>query len=117
MSIDADRILQVVKTVMPANAIVQVVPGTAHLNIGVSWRLNNDPARPHKMSRTIRILVSHEAAQDFEVLSAANQTATYARVRNFLSHNLANFDPDHNAPRDTAPPVETWVIGTDLLTT
>ena len=117
MSIDADRILQVVKAVMPAGALVQVAPGTAHLNLGVSWKLNNDPARPSKMSKTIRILVSHEAAQDFEALSAANQTAAYARVRDFLLHKLASFDPNHNAPRDTPPPVETWVISTDLLTT
>lgn len=110
-----DQILQVIKAAMPANAEIRVVPGVGSLNVGVSWRLNDDPERPNKMSKTIAICVSHEAAQDFASASQANQAGAYQRVSNFLANKLAHFDPTHNAPRYEAPPVEQWVIDTQVV--
>jgi hypothetical protein len=75
-----DQILQAIKTAMPANAEMRVVPEVGAFNVGVSWKLNDDPDRPNKMSKTISICVSHEAAQDFASSSTADQGAAYQRV-------------------------------------
>lgn len=105
-----DQILQAIQTAMPHGAEIRVVHGVGVLNVGVSWRLNDDPERPNKMSKTIAIVVSHEAAQDFASASAANQAGAYQRVGAFLAQKLAQFDPTHNAPKYEPPPVEQWVI-------
>ncbi len=110
-----DQILQAIKDVMPADAEILVAPGIEALKIGVSWKLNDDPERPNKMSKTISICVSHEAVQDFASASAANQGAVYGRILAFLSAKLAQFDPQHNAPRYESPPVEQWVINSAVV--
>jgi hypothetical protein len=105
-----DQILQAIEAAMPQGAQVRVVPGVGTLNAAVSWKLNDDPERPNKMSKTIAISVSHEAAQDFESAMAANQAAAYQRVATFLTQKLAQFDPSHDTPKYEAPPVEHWTI-------
>jgi hypothetical protein len=110
-----DQILQAIKAAMPAGAEIRVVPGVGSLNVCVSWKLNDDPERPNKMSKTIAICVSHEGAQDFAGASATNQAGAYQRVSSFLAQRLAHFDPTHNAPKHEPPPVEQWVIGYEVL--
>ena len=110
-----DQILQAIKAAMPADAEILVVPGIESLKVGASWKLNDDPERPNKMSKTISICVSHEAAQDFASASAVNQGAAYGRVLAFLSAKLSQFDPRHNAPRYESPPVEQWVINSAVV--
>ena len=110
-----DQILQAIKAAMPINAEIRVVPGIESLKVGVSCPLNDDPERPNKMSKTISICASHEAAQDFASASASNQGAAYSRVLAFLAANLAQFDPKHNAPRYDSPPVEQWVINSAVV--
>ena len=110
-----DQILQAIRAAMPANAEIRVIPGIDSFHVGVSWKLNDDPERPNKMSKTISICVSHEAAQDFASASAANQGVAYRRVSEFLSAKLAQFDPQHNVPRHETPPVEKWVINSAVL--
>lgn len=110
-----DQILQTIKAAMPPNAKIQVVPGIEAFNVCVSWKLNDDPNRPNKMSKTISICVSHEAAQDFASASAVDQGYTFHRVMAFLTAKLATFDPKHNAPKHEAPPVEQWVISSEVV--
>jgi len=115
MPINTDAILAAIQAAMPASAEIQVVPGVGAFNVGVSWKLNDDPDRPNKMSKTISICVSHEAANDFAAASTADQEAAYKRVAKFLAAKLATFDPQHNAPKYESPPVEQWVIGSAVL--
>ena len=110
-----DHILQAIKAAMPASAEIHVVPESRSSNVGVSWKLSDDPERPNKMSKTISICVSHEAAQDFASASAVNQDAAYKRVSAFLLAKLAQFDPQQNASRHEAPPVEQWVINSAVV--
>ena len=110
-----NQILQAIKSAMPQNAEIQVVQGSRELNVGVSWRLSDNPERPNKKSKTISICVTHEAAQDFASASSADQEAAYQRVVTFLSAKLAHFDPQHDAPRYEAPPVEKWVVNSAVV--
>lgn len=114
MSFD-DQMIQAITNAMPTGAEIRVVPGVGAINVGVSWKLNDDPERPNKMSKTISICVSHEAAQDFASASTADKNEAYERVATFLSAKLAAFNPQHNAPKHEAPPVEQWVINTDVV--
>lgn len=110
-----NQILQAITAAMPHDAEIQIAPGIDALNIGVFWKLNDDPSRPHKMSKTISVCVSHEAAQDFSNASATAQDAAYQRIAAFLSAKLATFDPQHDAPIGQMPPVEKWVINSAVV--
>lgn len=110
-----NQIIQAITAAMPHNAEIQVVPGIGAINVDVSWKLNDDPERPNKMSKTISICVSHEAAQDFANASAIDQGAAYPRVAAFLSAKLATFDPQHNIPKNEMLPVEKWVINSAVV--
>ena len=114
MSIEAE-ILQAIRNAMPSKAEIQVVAGAGAFNVNVSWTLDDDPDRPNKMSKTISISLSHEAAQDFASASVASQASGYKRVASFLSERLAEFDPQHNAPKHKSPPVEQWIISSAVL--
>lgn len=111
----AIQILQVIKAAMPAGAEIVLVPGIETLKVDVSWKLNDEPERPNKMSKTISICVSHEAEQDFASASNANQGAAYNRLFAFLSLKLAQFEPQQNALRHEVPPVEQWVIDSAVV--
>lgn len=110
-----DQILQAIKAAMPADAEIRVIPGVGSVNVKVSWKLNDGSERPNKMSKTIAICVSHEAAQDFASASAANQLGTYQRVLVFLAQKLAQFDPAHNASKSEVPPIEQWIIDSAVV--
>jgi hypothetical protein len=108
-----DAIFQVIQSVMPADAQIWIVPGTDALHVGVSWLLHDDPERPHKPSKTIAIIVSRDAVEDFG--RTANLSSAQRRVTAFLQQQLAQFDPTHDTPKYEAPPVETWIITTQIL--
>jgi hypothetical protein len=110
-----EHTLQAIRAAMPPEAEIWVIPGIGEFTVGVSWKLNDDPERPNKRSKTISICVSDEAAEDFETASAVDQGAAYGRVAAFLSKKLATFDPQHNVPRHVPPPVERWVITSAIV--
>lgn len=110
-----NKILQLIKNVMPPNAEIHDVRGICLMNVNVSWKLDDDEERPNKRSKTISICVSHEAAQDFASASAANQEAAYQKVSRFLATKLAQFEPQHNTPKYEASPVEQWVISSAVM--
>jgi hypothetical protein len=110
-----EQIIQAIKDSMPPNAEIRVSDDIHNFIVGISWKIEDDSKRLYKMSKTILICVSYEAAQAFASVSAADQGAAYKRVTSFLSSKLATFDPNHNAPRNEAPPVEQWVISSNVV--
>lgn len=110
-----DQIIQAVKIVMPADAEIQTFPHNEAFNVNVSWKLNDDPERPNKMSKNISICVPHELIVDFTNASEIDQGTVLNRVVAFLSAKLATFDPSHNAEKYKTPPVEQWVISSAIV--
>jgi len=110
-----DDIVKAIRQLMPDDAEIRVANTVSGLNVGVSWKLHDDPERPNKMSKTIRIVVSHEAAQDYAATDGANKAQTFRRINEYLSGKLAAFDPRHNAPKHEPPPVEQWTISSGVL--
>jgi hypothetical protein len=115
MSLDTERIVESIHHVMPENAEFQEVQGSGAINIRVAWKLNNDPARPHKMSKIILVCVTHEAAQDFKDASGVAQEVAYNHVSKFLATKLASFEPNHDTPQYERSPIEQWTISSKIL--
>ncbi len=60
-----DEIMETITNAMPDEAVIKVVEKIGDFHVGISWKLNDDPERPNKMSKTILIIVSHEAVEDY----------------------------------------------------
>jgi len=110
-----EEIFSTIRRAMPADAQLDIVTSISAFYVNVAWPLNDDPDRPHKMSKTISIHVTHEAAQDFANAPEHLQSQVRERVQRFLQAKLAGFDPRHNAPRNAPPPSERWDITTSTL--
>ncbi|MEK6805738.1 MAG: hypothetical protein AABY95_03715 [Pseudomonadota bacterium] len=114
MSFTTD-ILEMIKQQMPADADIVEASSLEGYVVNVSWKLDDDPERPNKPTKTISIHVSHEATEDFAAASKTKHAEAYKRISAFLAQKLAAFDPANNAPKYSPPPVEKWVITTNVL--
>jgi hypothetical protein len=110
-----DTIFGAIRQVMPADARMDIHPSLSTFYVSVAWPLNDEPERPNKMSKTISIHVSHEAAQDFANASEPRRSQVHNRVERYLRTRLAAFDPKNDTPRHAPPPVERWDITTQTL--
>jgi len=107
--------METITNAMPNDALVKVIEKIGDFHVGVSWKLNDDPERPNKMSKTILIIVSHEAAEDYSSAMSHDQEKAFERLDSFLSQKLSSFDPTHNARRNEPSPVEKWIITSDIF--
>lgn len=110
-----EEILSAIRRAMPTDAQLNITSSISVFYVSVGWLLNDDPTRPNKMSKTISIHVTHEAAQDYANAPEHLQSEVSGRVQKFLHDKLRAFDPSNNNPRDVPPPVERWDITTSTL--
>jgi hypothetical protein len=106
------RFRQLIQGLLPNDARVLVPEGSGDIILLVTWKLNTDPARPSKRSRTIRLVISEEAAEDYTAGSDGLRLASDSRFLAWLRSRLDAFDPNHEAPLGVEPPAVTWAIST-----
>ena len=111
MSDGAERLRHVAEGVFPGGARFIVV-GESDVVLLVSWKLSTDPARRNKRSKTVRVTLSEEAMSDYRRGAAGERDAADARFAALLKTKLGQFDPDHDTPLGTEPPIERWKVGT-----
>jgi hypothetical protein len=75
--------------------------------LDVDWKLKNDPTRPNKRSKKLRIIISIENLDDYRDANSGAKNGFDDKLLTFVEKTLAQFDPDHDAPYDRTPPVET----------
>ena len=77
------------------------------ITLRIDWRLKNDPARPNKRSRLIRVIIPQEAIDDCADLEKAG-----SRFKKLIEDKLSVFRPDHDSLRCGSPPREVWILST-----
>jgi hypothetical protein len=107
-----ERLRAIAEKVFPTGARLIAPSGEGDYVLLASWKIGTDKARPNKRSKTVRITFSEEAMADYT--RATNGEREYANVRfeALLHTRLAKFDPTHDTPLGTEPPVETWIVNT-----
>jgi len=110
-----DEFGPVIRESMPKTAEINIVSSVEFFEANVCWLLNNDAARPHKMSKTISIIVCREVIDDFENMPEKERYVRLLKTQEYISGKLAEFDSTNNMPRSQIPPVEKWLIGSDIL--
>lgn len=112
MSDGAERLRHVAERVFPAGARLIVVGREGEVVLLASWKLGTDPERPNKRSRTVRVTLSEEAMSDYRRGAEGERDAADARFATLLKSRLERFDPMHDTPLGTEPPIEPWSVGT-----
>lgn len=70
------------------------------LIVYIHWTLDDDPDRPSKPSKTIKLNIS----DDIIVLNMNPHVEQC--ISNYIQNKLKSFDPNHNAEKYEAPPLE-----------
>jgi hypothetical protein len=113
---DEARFAGIVKPLFPDHAEIHREPGRqSELSFWITWKLNNDPDRPNKHSRPIRLIFSQEALEDYLCLSDQRQSAATKRIIQFVTRRLSQFNPEHDVPRYQSVPPEEWVIAPEAI--
>lgn len=102
----------VAERVFPRDARIIAPPGEGDFVLLASWKVNDDPERPSKRSKTVRIMVSEEAVEDYRSGVPGERLNAQRRFEAWLRAKVAGFDPRHDRPLGHEPPVEGWPIGT-----
>jgi hypothetical protein len=87
-----------IKRLFPRNADFDFYKRDGDLCIGVSWLLNDDPARPNKRSRGTVIRISREALDDYLYVDDHDprRLKSQERLAGYIADRLRNFDPRHD---------------------
>ena len=112
----SDKIVKAVLALMPSNAEHYTTDSQFNGTVlSIHWKLNNDPKRPNKYSKTLVISLSRELLDDFPNYSQPMQDAALAKIENSIRERLKKFDPDHTHSRLEHPPIVNWTISTEEI--
>lgn len=101
--------------VFPDGTDFDIVANASDFRAEVRWKVGTDPDRPNKMSKTIFIIVSAEAASSYANKNDAQRQADDGKLRDFVEANFARHDPDYDTPKGVAPPAVEWIAGSSVL--
>lgn len=107
----AESVIAEIMKHMPQGADKYLVSsGGDGFKLCIHWKLNNDPERPNKYSKTIAIQVPRELIEDFPGYPENMQNRGLAKIGTYIQGKLGTFDPNHNSPRGVPEPVEHWTL-------
>ncbi len=105
-----EHFTSIILSLFPKVEEAQPVPYINYFRLNLSWLLENDPKRPNKRSKTIRIIISRELLSDYENLSEKEQKEVDSKVKKFIANKKSQLDPNHNNPYGAEEPIEEWHV-------
>lgn len=110
-----NELIDTVRDVFPKEAEIETFMDGSQLSFvcSVYWKLGNDANRPNKPSKIILIIISYETINDVNYKQRKQEVQN--KFKHFIETQYNNFNPDHQSPREKAPPNETWAITTNIL--
>jgi len=75
--------------------------------LDVYWKLRNDPSRPNKVSKKLRLIISEETIEDYRGTNDGAKKNYDRKLIEFVERTMTNFEPDHDTPYGQTTPVET----------
>jgi hypothetical protein len=110
-----DHWLRIIKPLFPANAwFVGRLSKGDHV-IEIDWRLGDDPHQPSKRSRKIEIIIREETVDGYLDLKKTDRELSDLKMKEWISEQYKNFDPDHEAQSSRSISTEKWRISKDIL--
>ena len=94
-----DQFIKLIKQEMPSAATIRKKGSERDLDVEVYWELNNVPARPNKILKTISICIPHETLRDFADATTQARLIALERFQKILKRKIKGFNPDHAAQK------------------
>jgi hypothetical protein len=69
--------------------------------------LKNDPNRPNKRSKKLRLIISEETIEDYRDANDDAKKSYDQKLKKFVEKTMAHFEPDHDTPYGRTISVET----------
>ena len=98
--------VKLIRPLFPKNTRIEI-NAEYDVILRIDWKLRNDPARPNKRSRLIRVIIREKAIADCTDFKKAG-----SRFKKIIEDKLSVFHPDHDTRRCGTPPKEKWIIST-----
>lgn len=109
------HLLAIVEREFPRHAEFRVRRESGDICIYADWKLGNDPERPNKRSKKIKICVSQAAVEDYADGSDQNRKSADEKLRRVVAAQFKEFNPEHDVPAHGLVPIEQWTITTEML--
>jgi len=103
------------KPIFPDGAEINCDRRSSDFRVRVSWRLETDPERTKKRSKTILVIVPDQVADDYSNKNDEQRNSDDMKLKEFVSSNLSDHNPDHDCSIQQSPPVVEWVAGSNVL--
>ncbi len=114
--VDSDYIENLIAGEFPDDAYIRTWQEDPNpIALRISWPLGDDPERPNKHSKNIRLTISEEATRTYDSVGEARQEDADERILEHVRARLAQFDPDNPNPQSAVPPEEVWLITEEIL--
>jgi len=75
--------------------------------LDVNWKLKNDPNRPNKRSKKLRLIISEETIEDYRDANDGPKNNYDQKLKIFVDEIMAHFEPEHDTPYGRTTPIET----------
>lgn len=82
--------------------------------LDIYWKLNNDPSRPNKRSRKLRLIISEETLADYRDANDEVRNSYDQKLNKFVADIINNFNGDHDTPYGETEPVETVHVSINM---
>lgn len=99
-----------IKPLFPVGADIHSIVTNRDCFIEIDWPLKSDPNRPHKRSKTIRIIFSYEFILDYLPKTQEDKKSIDYKLTKTIKQKLLAFNPDHDSALHQPNPIEDWVI-------
>jgi hypothetical protein len=107
--------LAIVEDEFPKHGEFRVRRESGDVYIYVDWKLGNDPERPNKRSKKIKICISQEAVEDYMGGDDNDRKIADEKLRRIVAIKFKAFNPEHDVPAHAPVPIEQWTITTEML--
>ena len=111
----SEHFRKLIAPLVPRDASIVIPRGWSELVMLVSWKLQSEPLRASRRSRTVRIVIASDALSSYAKAPSVAQTALDERLTRWLRAQISKFDPNHDAPLGVEPPPVTWRVGPEEL--
>ena len=110
-----NHFLAIIERAFPKSAELHARRESGNICIYADWQLGDDPARPNKRSKKIKICIDQAALEDYTDADDGNRKSADQLLRKVVAAQLHAFNPDHNVPAHVPVPIEQWTITSQML--
>jgi len=106
---------KLIKPLFPPHAEINTGSSGLDYYIDIQWHLGSDPNRPNKLSRMIKIQITHEAMKDYLDSDSKQRSERNKKFEKYIEDRKKQFNPEHDSPAGQTPPEEIWTITSSIL--